>query len=306
MTYRMRNYHYDDDIDEARRFLGNIFNLSKKHYALVPSRLENERHGPCGSEEEREDDSRIRIWEYMDENSALIAALTLFESNGYFWINVHPDHENLVRKLIPAVEEQWKQMRKNDEEELKIGTPVPVSFKSRIKVLQEFEYEDGGVCEHNQVWPNDTPPPVFQAPEGYIVRHVKLPEDFEPYSEVVNTVFSHCGMTEKLAMLYTEAGFYHDELDLVTEAPDGSFASFVTVRIDPLTRMAELEPVGTHPDHRRRGLGKAVCAEGIRRVQKYNPTCIVILGAAPTEAAAKLYESLGFIKEDVHLWKKTL
>lgn len=306
MTYKMRNYHYDDDIDEARRFLGGIFNLSKKHYALVPSRLENERYGPCGSEEVREDDSRIRIWEYMDENVASMAALTLLEPNGYFWINVHPDHENLVRKLISAVEEQRRHMRKNDEEELKIGTPVPVGYKSMINILREFEYEDGGVCEHNQVRPIDTPPPVFQAPEGYIVRHVKLPEDFEPYSEAVNTVFSHCGMTKKLAMLYTEAGFYHDELDLVTEAPDGSFASFVTVRIDPLTRMAELEPVGTLPDHRRRGLGQAVCAEGIRRVQKYNPTCIVILGAAPTEAAAKLYESLGFIKEDVHLWKKTL
>jgi GNAT superfamily N-acetyltransferase len=306
MTYKMRAYHYDEDIDIARRFLGDIFNRSKKHNALVPSRLENERHGPCGSEEIREDDSKIRIWESMDENVASIAALTILEPNGYFWINVHPNHEDLVRKLIPAIEEQRKQMRKNDEEELKIGTPVPVDFKSLINILQEFEYEDGGVCEHNQIWPIDTPAPVFQTPEGYIVRHVKLPEDFEPYSEAVNTVFSHCGMTEKLAMLYTEAGFYHDELDLVAETQDGSFASFVTVRIDPLTNMAELEPVGTHPDHRGKGLAKAVCAEGIRRVQKYDPACIVILGAASTEAAANLYKSLGFIKEDVHLWKKAL
>jgi ribosomal protein S18 acetylase RimI-like enzyme len=113
-------------------------------------------------------------------------------------------------------------------------------------------------------------------------------------------------MTEKLAMLYTEAGFYNDELDLVVEASDGNFASFVTVRIDPITKMVELEPVGTHPDHRNKGLAKAVCAEGIRRVQKYNPSCIVILGAASTDAAAKLYSSLGFIKEDVHLWKKAI
>jgi mycothiol synthase len=306
MTYRIRDYHYDKDIDEARRFLGDIFISPKKHYAWVPSRLENERYGPCGSEDIREDDSKIRIWEYSDENSASIAALTILEPSGYFWINVHPDHEELVRKIIPAVEEQRKQIHKNDEEELKIGTPVPVGYESMVNILQDFGYEDGGTCEHNQVWSLETPPPVFQAPEGYTVRHVKLPEDFEPFSEVVNTVFSHCGMTEKLAMFYTEAGFYHDELDLVTEAPDGSFASFVTVRIDPLTRMAELEPVGTHPDHRRKGLAKAVCAEGIRRVQKYDPICIVILGAASTEAAANLYKSVGFIKEDVHLWKKVL
>ena len=306
MTYRVRDYHFDEDLDKGRRFLFDIFNRTGEHYTWIPTRLVNERYGPCGSEEEREDDSKLRIWEYEDEQGPSIAALTILEPYGYFWINLHPDHEGLTRKIIPAIEEQRKQMSKGNEEELKIGTPVPVSFKTRIDYLREFGYEDGGLCEHNRIRPLDLPPPDFQPPEGYTVRHVKLPEDFELYSKVVNTVFSHCGMTKKLAMLYTEADFYNDELDLVVEAPDGSFAAFVTVRIDPESRMAELEPVGTHPDHRGLGLGKAVCAEGIRRIQKYNPSCIVILGAASTKGATKLYDSLGFTKEDVHLWKKAL
>jgi mycothiol synthase len=305
MSYRMRNYSYDKDLHSAQKFLWEIFKLSGKHYTWVPTRLENERHGPCGSEEEREDDSKLRIWEHVDGNDAKMVAVTILESNGVFWMNVHPEHHELFREIIPAIEEQRKSSNK-DNKELKIGIPVPVGFESLINILKEFGFEDGGVCEHNQVRPLDLPPPDFQPPEGYIVKHVKLPEDFEPYSEVVNTVFSHCHMTEKLAMLYTEAGFYNDELDLVVEASDGNFASFVTVRIDPITKMAELEPVGTHPDHRGKGLAKAVCAEGIRRVQKHNPSCIVILGAASTDAAARLYSSLGFIKEDVHLWKKAI
>lgn len=302
----MRNYNYDEDLDKARKFLFDVFIQTGEHYTTVSTWLENERHGPCGSEEEREDDTKLRIWECVDEKGPTIVALTNLEPNGLFWINVHPDHEALIREILPAVEEQRKISGKGDKAELKIGTTVPVGFKKRIDILREFGYEKGDLCEHNRIRPLDLPPPDFQPPEGYTVRHVKLPEDFEPYSEVVNTVFSHCGMTEKLAMLYTEAGFYNDELDLVVEAPDGSFAAFVTVRIDPNNRMAELEPVGTHPDHRGRGLGKAVCAEGIRRVQKYNPSCIVILGAASTEAAKKLYDSLGFTKEDVHLWKKVI
>lgn len=302
----MRGYQYDKDIDEARRFLGDVFSLTRKHYTCVPSRLENERHGPCGSEDIREDDSKLRIWEYVDDNGPSMVAITILEPNGVFWMNVHPEHHELVREIIPAIEEQRRSTSKDDGRDLKIGTPVPVGFTSRIKVLREFGFEDGGLCEHNQVRPLDLPPPEFQPPEGYTVRHVILPDDFEPYSEVVNTVFSHCNMTKKLAILYTEAGFYNEELDLIVEAPDGSFAAFVTVRIDPETRMAELEPVGTHPNHREKGLGKAVCAEGIKRVQKYNPTCIVILGAAPTEGATRLYASLGFVKEDVHLWKKVL
>ncbi|MFW9806828.1 MAG: GNAT family N-acetyltransferase [Candidatus Thorarchaeota archaeon] len=306
MSYKVRNYSYDNDLHSAQRFLWEIFKISGKHYTWVPSGLENERHGPCGDEDIREDDSKIRIWEYIDENGPTMVALTIMEPNGVFWMNVHPEHHELAREIIPAIEEQRRSSTKDKSKGLKIGTPIPVGFGSRINILKEFGFEDGGLCEHNQVRPLDLPPPDFQPPESYIVRQVKLPEDFEPYSEAVNTVFSHCHMTEKLAMLYTEAGFYKDELDLVVEAPDGSFAAFVTVRIDPITKMAELEPVGTHPNHRGKGLAKAVCAEGIRRVQKYNPSCIVILGAASTDAAARLYHSLGFIKEDVHLWNKTI
>jgi len=306
MTYTLRNYSFDKDLRSAQDFLWEIFKLSGKLHSWVPTRLENERHGPCGEEDDREDDSKLRIWEYSDGNTKSIVAVTILEPNGFFWMNIHPHHEELIREILPAIEEQRRKTCKVQLGEIKIGIPVPVGFKSRIEYLKEYGFEDGGVCEHNQVRPLDLPPPDFQPAEGYTVRNVVLPDDFEPYSEVVNTVFQHCNMTEKLAMLYTEAGFYKDELDLVVEAPDGSFAAFVTVRIDPVNKMAELEPVGTHPDHRGRGLGKAVCAEGIRRVQKYDPTCIVILGAAPTDAAAGLYASLGFEKEDVHLWKKAV
>jgi ribosomal protein S18 acetylase RimI-like enzyme len=307
MTYRLRDFHFDEDFDLARRFLGDTFKLTGDHYTWVPSRLENKKHGQCGSEYSPEDDKWIKIWEHVDDESPAIVAVTILESNGYFWINIHPDHRALVKKIIPAIEAQRKQMSKAEEEELKIGTPVPINFKSRITHLKQLGYEDGGVCEHNRIRPLNRPPPDFQPPEGYTIRHVALPEDFEEYRKVLGAVFPHCAnMTENLVRIYTEAEFYNDDLDLVVEALDGSFAAFVTVRIDPISRMAELEPVGTHPDNRGLGLGKAICAEGIRRVQKYNPSCIVILGAASTESASKLYDSLGFSKEDVHLWKKLI
>jgi len=305
MTYKLRDFHFNEDFDSARRFLGDIYELTGKHYTWVPSRLENIKHGGCGSEYSPEDDEWVKIWEHVDGEGSAIVAVTILESNGYFWINIHPDHNALVKEIIPAIEAQRKHMSKGEEEELKIGTPVPVSFKSRIAHLKELEYEDGGVCEHNRIRPLNLPPPEFQPPEGYTIRHVALPEDFEEYRKVLGSVFPHCAnITKNLVRIYTEAEFYNDDLDIVVEAPDGSFAAFTTVRIDPISRMAELEPVGTHPDHRGLGLGKAICAEGIRRVQKYDPSCMVILGAASTESATRLYDSLGFSKVDDHIWKK--
>ena len=51
-------------------------------------------------------------------------------------------------------------------------------------------------------------------------------------------------------------------------APDGAIASFCTLWYDDVTRAVCFEPVGTSPEHQRRGLAKAVIAEGMRRAKE--------------------------------------
>jgi mycothiol synthase len=177
----------------------------------------------------------------------------------------------------------------------------------RQKPLQNMGYENKGLGEHERIRPVDLPIPEVSLPKGYIIRHVDVEKEFEKYHSVLSSVFRHCTqMTPHLAKVYSEAEFYNKELDLVIEAPNGSFAAFVTVRIDSVSRFAELEPVGVHPDHRGKGLAKAICCEGLRRLQKYNPKSITIIGAANTEAATRLYDSLGFSCTNIHYWVKSL
>ena len=103
-----------------------------------------------------------------------------------------------------------------------------------------------------------------------------------------------------------DAEYYHPERDIVAVAPDGSFAAFATGRMDPVSKLAEVEPVGVHPNHRRKGLAKAVVLECIKQLQKHGAKAIVILGAASTEGATHLYDSLGFSRSNVHVWVKEL
>ena len=58
---------------------------------------------------------------------------------------------------------------------------------------------------------------------------------------------------------------YRTEDDLVVEAPDGSLAAFAMAWWDPEGRVGEFEPVGTHPDHQRRGLSRALLTWGLQR-----------------------------------------
>jgi ribosomal protein S18 acetylase RimI-like enzyme len=65
--------------------------------------------------------------------------------------------------------------------------------------------------------------------------------------------------------------------------------------------------MGTHPDHRRKGLAKALICEGLRRLEKFNPSLIYINGAAYTEEANRLYEATGFTGQQLlYHWDKQL
>jgi ribosomal protein S18 acetylase RimI-like enzyme len=133
-------------------------------------------------------------------------------------------------------------------------------------------------------------------------------EDHEKYREVQKAAFRHIkDMSKEQLLLYSRASFYREDLDIIAVDPEDSFTAFCTVRMDPLSKIAELEPVGTHPDYRKLGLGKAVICEGLKRLEKYKPSAMVIIGAAPSEGARRLYESVGFVNEGtLHRWVKAL
>jgi GNAT superfamily N-acetyltransferase len=93
------------------------------------------------------------------------------------------------------------------------------------------------------------------------------------------------------------APLYNRDLDMVAVAPDGEIASFCTVWYDEVTRTAYFEPVGSHPDHQRKGLGLGCITEGLRRVKKLG--CRRAFIGGHSEAAKALYIKAGFSEYDL-------
>ena len=89
---------------------------------------------------------------------------------------------------------------------------------------------------------------------------------------------------------------YRAELDWVVEAPDGRFAANCLVWYDDVHRVGLVEPVGTHPDFRRRGLSRAVCLAALHAVRRAGATVAVVYprGDAGYPVPQHLYRSLGF------------
>ena len=85
-------------------------------------------------------------------------------------------------------------------------------------------------------------------------------------------------------------------LDCVAIAPDGSFAAFALGWIDEANATGLLEPVGTHLDHRRLGLARAVSLLALRQLRSAGATTGLVggRGDAAYPIPRLLYESIGF------------
>ncbi|MEI6171148.1 MAG: GNAT family N-acetyltransferase [bacterium] len=92
---------------------------------------------------------------------------------------------------------------------------------------------------------------------------------------------------------------YRRDLDLVVEAPSGEIAAFACLWYDDVTRAVCYEPVGTMPEYQRRGLAKAVIAEGMRRAKEMGALIATVGGGGESNPPAEpLYASM-FSKEGV-------
>lgn len=312
MALKMRSFTWKKDFELVRAFLILTYNLTRSFQNWIPSMFENIKFGPCGIQYRDEEGGNIKIWEKADDadmsSVPKIVAVTFLKPSGDCWIQIHPDYRFLEKEIVLWLEEQGRKSKSNEHLEFEVRFRVSETDEKRIALLTELGYKDFGLEEYNRWRPMDAPISEHQLPDGFSIRSVDVEKDFIQYKKVLSAVFPHCrGMTEKSAKIYATASFYNKELDLVAVDRHGNFAAFCTVRIDPVSRMAELEPVGTHPSYRKLGLAKSVICEGLRRLQKYHPSSMCILGAAASEAANRLYESVGFSeKTEVHLWRKCI
>src|SRR5919112_887094 len=138
----------------------------------------------------------------------------------------------------------------------------------------------------------DDAPPDPNVPDGFRLHTVDGDEGFRKRVEIHRAVWAPSRVTEEVYRRVTQAWPYRADLDCVVEAPDGRFAAYVLGWYDDANRVGLFEPVGTHPDFRRLGLGSAVCQFALRRLREEGASLALVLAAE--EPAMRLYESVGF------------
>ena len=139
-------------------------------------------------------------------------------------------------------------------------------------------------------------------PDGYRLRTVEE-GDWSSRAAAHRSAFQPSRFSDDVYAFVRTTPAYRADLDCVVEAADGSIAAYTLAWFDEVNRVGEFEPVGTHADHRRRGLGRAVGLYALGRLRDLGAKSALVAcrGDAAYPIPCKLYESIGFREVSRHI-----
>ncbi|MBN2550919.1 MAG: GNAT family N-acetyltransferase [Anaerolineales bacterium] len=141
------------------------------------------------------------------------------------------------------------------------------------------------------------PLPESALPAGFQVRSVKDESEAGMRAAASYAAFESTMPFETYQQRYLRfmrSPVYRSENDLIITAPDGQGAAFCILWLDSTNQVGLFEPVGAHPAHQRKGLGKAVMLEGLRRMQTQGIKTAMVCVEQDNLPAQRLYLSCGF------------
>ncbi len=295
-----RKYQSEDDYWAIRAFLREVFLLNGRRERSWPLyRWDYWRWHVNENIFRFSLAAAVFLWETTDGR---LAAVLHPEGPGEAFLQVHPACRSaaLEVEMMVTAETQFAIVQPDGSQRLTLWAHEDDGL--RRDLLARRGYVRGRHAEHQRRRLLDRPIPELQPPAGYTVRALGDEGELPARSWVSWRAFHPNEPDEKYEgwewyRNVQRAPLYRRDLDLVAVAPDGELAAFCTVWFDDVTRTAAFEPVGTHPSHQRRGLGRAVMAEGLRRAARLGATLSAV--GSYSEAAGALYASLGFTEYDL-------
>jgi ribosomal protein S18 acetylase RimI-like enzyme len=300
-------FNFNRDLDRAREFLLDVYNSAGALHYLVPTKIENQKYGPCGTDYSSKDDEAIKIWKQTNKDCSDIVALSHRGSSANYHIEIHPDYKSLEPDLFLEIEKLESSISPERNARMYMYTVGPDSM--RASVLAEMGFEDYGLHEFNYRFPQDKPILDNLPPERFTVRGLRGEEDYPKFIKVIGSVYDHCRqyMTLQKMRFMTQAEFYHGDLNLVMIDHDGSFVGFCMYRLDPLTKIAEMEALGVHPDLEDWGLESVLLSEGLRRLMKHQPNFVCAVEIDMSDQLNQYLESAGFVRSvTMNQWGKMI
>lgn len=296
MQYSHRLYQTEDDFWRMREFLRQVFLVNgRREWGWHVSTLEYARAHVYPNCSKLRLEEVCHIWE---TTSGQFAAVILPMDAGDAHFQVHPEYRSLEleTEVLDVAEERLATVAPDGKRQLKVWSAGTDTLRQEL--LKQRGYSKGNDIEYVRRRCLDAPIPDVPIAPGYTVR--SLGDGLELLERLYA---SGLGFHEGDIQVGVDnrndpswyrniqyAPLYRRDLDIVAVAPDGAIAAFCTIWFDDVTRTGVFEPVATVPAHQRRGLGKAVMTEGLRRLKRMGAISASVGGFSPRANA--LYSSV--------------
>jgi ribosomal protein S18 acetylase RimI-like enzyme len=214
-------------------------------------------------------------------------------AEAYLAWQVHPAHPEILDEIL-----DWYDDQAGQHERLISAQSADEPAQARIRAHgfrldEKAAAEDGSWTQFNERALDEVDEPAL--PDGYRFLTAQ-----DVSSEAAWRAHVDAWHPSKLTLAAMEGAQrtwpYRPDLHVLIEAPDGTLVASTIMWLDEQNRTAEFEPVGTHRDYRRRGLGQALLRHGMDRARLAGATRMLVacLGGAAHPAAKGLYYSVGF------------
>jgi GNAT superfamily N-acetyltransferase len=318
VSARFRTYDADRDFLRIRDFLVETFALTDQplnwrlerwnyaSYFITPFLATNGVGEPdLGAYQAaiRLFDASTGVWE--NEAGEVVGVVNIEHADrshsgwGEAFLQRHPDYAFLLPEMLDFAEAHLRNRERNQ-----LFLPIYDYDGAFLDVARARGYRrNDEYTLWDSVFTVQEELPTYTLPDGYRLQSMADDNDLDRRRKAFGLGFNHPDPGDWPSLLSYQglqrAPDYRRELDLYVVAPGGEFASFCIAWWDERNRIAMVEPVGTVPEHRRKGLGRAVVLEAIRRV--------AALGAVRVFVGSDqaFYLSLGFeLKYASHHWEK--
>lgn len=227
------------------------------------------------------------LWETL---AGEIIAAIFPEGPGHAHLQVHPAYvtPELVDELVADAQSGFFRTTEEGRKRLVVWSHDHDALRKQVLLRQGFaRAEKWEWAERQRVRSLvDEPLPDFPTAAGYTVRSLGDPEEIPSRSWASWRAFhpdepdeAYQGWDWYPQNIQIQP-LYRRDLDLVAIGPDGEVAAFTTLWYDDVTRVGTFEPVGTVPEHQRKGLAKALLCEGMRRIKAMSAVSVEISGSS--------------------------
>jgi len=237
--------------------------------------------------------SQIRLWIDHDDRLMGWALLSLGEDAFDVYVSPHLRGEMLEHEMLAWAVEQMSALYSLQNVWVAADDAVRIrwfeenGFKPEPEHFLQFKRSLSGSLDGTSL------------PEGFSLRTSRGEEDARLRSVTSHASFGSGKSFEEYwprTLRFMQSPVYVPEHEILVVAPNGEIAAFCIIWTDDLNKIGHFEPVATHPNFQRMGLGKSLLFEGMRRLTSEGMNEADVCTNHDNLAAIGLYESVGFQK----------